>query len=62
MIAPPLLIGLAIGFFVLVITWAYWDYRNGKNNATLVESLDITLLGLIVILFFTLGLYLAYFS
>ena len=61
MSAASVLIGLPMGFFVIVIAWAYWDHRNGKNKKTFIEALDKTLLGLLVLLFFILGFYLAYF-
>lgn len=61
MSAALALIGLTIGCFVIVIAWTYWDYRNDKKKKSFFENLDKTLIGLLVILFFILGLYLAYF-
>ena len=62
MSALPTLISLSIGCLLIVITLAYLDYRNGNIKKEFITSLDKTLLGLIVILFFVLGLYLAYLS
>ena len=61
MSATPVLIGLSIGGFVIVITWAFWNHRNGKNKKEVFETLDQTLLGLLALLIFILGLYLACF-
>ena len=58
----PVLISLTIGCFVMVITWAYWNHYHVKSKKTLTETLDKTLLGLLALLFFILGLYSAYFN
>lgn len=61
MSATPILICFTIACVVLIIIWAYQDYLNGKKERSSIETLDKTLLGLIVLLLFILGLFFAYF-
>ncbi|MEJ2557092.1 MAG: hypothetical protein P8186_12845 [Anaerolineae bacterium] len=56
----PLLLGALAGLLLGLIAWGFWRARSDEVGGTLMRTHDTLLLGLLLLAFFGLGIFLVY--
>ena len=57
----PMILGVMIGYLLGLISLVYLGYRTAVRKVTFVDTLDKTLIGLLLLSAFTLGVFLTFF-
>jgi hypothetical protein len=57
----PMILGVMIGYLLGLISLGYLGYRTAVRKVTFVDTLDKTLVGLLLLSAFTLGVFLTFF-